>query len=143
MLSIALDCVLERFAFLDRGRGAGRRGETERINKHFEQMELFYLAQTICCQVDPCLQAELDSTRREVMEQVAEGPRGLGSIVAPRRAYSPKWSDFQITPEFAGDISTTGRFVSFAASRRLVELHKQQVRVVTNAVQAWKERQHD
>jgi len=111
------------------------RGKTDEVRRlhRVAHTEMFYLAQLITSLVAPVLQAELDATRREIMEQIRlaiKVPVGARMIA---RQYSPSaiiWSEFQITPEVSFDPGVNNSAVLRPLVRRLMKLLRTQVATV-------------
>ena len=100
------------------------------------QVEMFYLAQAICSQVDPALQQELDSVRREIVEQLnlhIKVPTGA-RIVTKKVRSSIAWSDYQLTPEMMVDPTITGNAILYPLLKKLKALLRTQVSTVTRQI---------
>lgn len=118
----------------------GRATDLERAERMFAQMEMFYLAQAICSQHAPLVQQNLNELRRQVMDQITNGPIGFAGQVVPTRIHKPHhWTDFQITPEFALDPMLTGRFVDRSTTRQLNQALREQIKIVLDFVKQLKE----
>lgn len=133
-----LALLKERFQYLQKKWDhipRGRSSELERISRFMGQVEMFYLAQAICSRSHPELQQELDQLRRDVMDEVNNGPlEATGGIYPTQVRQSHHWTDFQLTPELALDPALTGRFVSAGKIRRLNQILKLQIQTVLKEV---------
>ena len=121
MLAIAV----ERFTELSRhfAHPPGRHGTPEQ-RRHYTQaqLELWNLAQTICGMLNPQVQSELDSARRELVSQLSRCVRTpvTGALVIPCKRTRPLyWRDIQITPEITLDPDLSGLAVLRPDLKRL------------------------
>lgn len=97
------------------------------------QVEMFHLAQVICSLVDPTLQLELDTIRREIMQQIdlhIKVPTGARVVTKRTTPGQLTWSEYQITPEISVDPTITGNAVLFPLLRRLRVALRAQVGLV-------------
>lgn len=135
---MARDPILERFVQLQRSHShppAGRK-QMERAIFLLAQLEMYFLAQVLGRTYVPDIQRELDHARRAVMfEMKHHGDSPKTNVVRPYRAVSHvRWSDFQITPEVAGDSELTGKFVSRENADKLRAAHRAQVQEIMRLV---------
>jgi hypothetical protein len=99
------------------------------------QLEMFVLAQMIGRKYISDVQRELDSSRRDVMEELSKLDSPKPNVVKPYKCVSHiRWSDFQITPEVAGDANLTGKHVSKKNADRLRRAHRAQVQQILRLV---------
>jgi hypothetical protein len=97
------------------------------------QVEMFHLAQVICGLVNPALQLELDTTRREIMQQIdlnIKVPTGARVVTKRTTPGQLTWYEYQITPEISVDPTITGNAVLFPLLRRLRVALRTQVGLV-------------
>lgn len=98
---------------------------------------MFNIAQMICSLVDPGLQLDLDTCRREIIQQIELNIKvPTGARVVTRRITNSNliWSEFQLTPEISVDPGITGNAVLFPFLRRLKALLRAQVGLVNTKV---------
>ena len=104
---------------------------------HTAQVEMFQLAQLICMMIRPDVQVELDSVRREIVEQIGMHIKApIGARVVTKRIPDSHllWSEFQLTPEIAVDPTITGNVVLLPLLKRLKALLRAQVGCVNTTV---------
>jgi|SRR5580765_475536 len=137
---MTLDPYIERFRQLAKTWtrppiGGRREKQMLRIQFLMAQLEMYILAQAICRKHAPAIQDELDETRCQVMAELKKQTSSHTSIVKPYKSVSHiRWSDFQITPEVAGDSELTGLLVSHSTAKRLRKAHREQVKKVMEIV---------
>lgn len=119
---------------------AGRRGQLSNAQvEEFRQaqQEMYRLAQVICRIVAPAIQEELDQVRRDIAEELRDGPEDRGYFVKPTlrgNTHRFRWFEHQLTPELSASRAITGKFVSKRNTQRLIRAHKAQVQAVSRAI---------
>jgi hypothetical protein len=130
-----LDSILQRYFELHSRFGhSPRRGDRSQFRE--AQRELWALAQAICKITHPKIQAELEAAQRDAIAQIRLHVEHAGpAVVHPRRRQRPiLWSDYELTPEFSLDPTTTGACVTKDVAKRLREAHKHQVSAVSSVI---------
>jgi len=118
----------------------GRNARTVSLeDKLREQIEMWQLAQALCASHQPALQASLDDVRREIMSHVSrneiviEDRPGEFTSLAKHKMHC-LWTDFQITPEVTIDSRLRGHLIPGVLVTRLLDLHRQQIRLVASLI---------
>jgi len=137
--TMTLELAIARFRDLWVHHGHLPRNRTPDMTRQFQaaQEEMFQLAQLICSLCAPDIQAQLDATRREIIEQINIGIKApTGARVTTKRVNHAAvvWSEIQITPEIQVDPTITNNAVLFPLLRRLKALLRIQVGLVNTKV---------
>jgi len=140
--------MLDRFIAINKfylHHRSGRANEVETRAWHMAQVEAYELAQAITKTRWPQLDSELRATRRRIVEIISP-PTDLDkrpkrklrlsdpAFASKKRESFPRWSEIRLTPELDFDQSLTGIVVPRALAGKLIKLHREQVKLLTNLI---------